>query len=111
MLSRLFNNVKYSDITIRLNETGVDLPAHRMVIGLQSPPLDEFIAEHPAGTSGVLRWDGASAHSIWRVFHYLYEGDYSEDAATALEAFGKLSNLQQSYMSLMRLKQKTSRVS
>lgn len=96
MLSRLFNNVKYSDINIRLNETGVNLPAHRMVTGLQSSPLDEFIAENVADTSVVLGWDGASAHSIWRIFQYLYEGDYSEEAATALKEIGKLSNLQQS---------------
>ena len=95
MLSRLFNNVKYSDINIRLNETGVNLPAHRMVIGLQSPPLDEFIAENLAGTSVVLGWEGASAHSIWRIFQYLYEGDCSEKTATSLKEIGKRSNLQQ----------------
>ena len=92
-MSRLFNNVKYSDITFRLGETGVDLPAHRMVLGLQSPPLDEYIAKHPVGTSGVLDWYCASPHSIWRIFQYLYQGDYSEDTAMALEGFGKLLNL------------------
>lgn len=93
--ARLFNNVRYSDIIIRLDETEVDLPAHRIVIGLQSPPLDEFIAKHPRGTLPVLVWQNASEHSIWRTFRYLYEGDYSEDTATALEGFGKLCNLQQ----------------
>ena len=98
--ARLFNNVKYSDITICLDETGVDLPAHCLVIGLQSPPLDKFIAKHPAGTLPVLVWRNASAHSVWRKFQYLYEGNYSEDTATALEGFGKLCNLQQFCVSL-----------
>jgi len=63
-----------------------------MVIGLQCPCLDEFITKCPAGVTGVLVWQGASAHSIWRVFNYLYEGNYSEETAMALEGFGKFSN-------------------
>lgn len=62
-----------------------------MVIGLQCPWLDDFIAKYPADTSGVLHWQGASVHSIWRIFCYLYQGDYSKDTAMALEGFGKLS--------------------
>ena len=100
-MSRLFNNAKYSDITIRLGETEVDLPAHRMVIGLQSHWLDEFIANYPSGTPAILCWQGASAHSNWRIFSYLYQGDYSEDTAMALEGFGKLSNPPAISMSLI----------
>lgn len=77
-MSRLFNNVKYSDITIRLGETEVDL--HR-----------EISSRYFRDTA----WQGANAHSYWRIFNYLYQEDYSEDAAIALEGFGKLSNLQQ----------------
>ena len=66
-----------------------------MVMGFQSLKFEKFIAEQPADASKVLHWRGASVHSIWRIFHYLYERDYSEDTAMALEAFSKLSNLQQ----------------
>ena len=66
-----------------------------MVVGLQSPWLNEFIANYPLGTPVTLRWQGASAHSLWRIFRYLYQGDYSKDTAMALVGFGKLSNLQQ----------------
>ena len=66
-----------------------------MVIGLQCLCLDELITKCPAGVPAVLVWQGASAHSVWRVFNYLYKGDYFEETAMALEGFGKFLNLQQ----------------
>jgi len=74
----MFNDATYSDATaiIQANE----LPVHRSIICTQSEYFEKAFQEaFVEGCSGVLKLDNRSGAAHWRVFEYLYTGDYSED--------------------------------
>ncbi|KAK7177395.1 hypothetical protein PSPO01_16561 [Paraphaeosphaeria sporulosa] len=75
-MARMFNEKTHADITISMQN--VSLPAHRFIICPQSLYLEQ--ACHQAFSKGERTLNcshqgEAAAH--WRVFEYLYTGDYS----------------------------------
>jgi hypothetical protein len=73
----MFNQDTLSDTTVIIQN--VTLPAHQFVISVQSPYLANAIqaAFSSTGTRTLTFPDGSGiAH--WRVFGYLYSGDYSD---------------------------------
>ena len=74
----LFNQETYSDITILIRN--VTLPAHRLVICLQCPYFEDKFPDTFAQRKGILEFQQGSGIAYWRVFQYLYTGDYSDEA-------------------------------
>jgi hypothetical protein len=83
------NNSSYSDITILLGTTGIELPAHRIILAHRSPRIHNSLMRVPE--TEVLQFDfnGCSAHSYWRVFHYMYEERYSTWPTEVLSNIGR----------------------
>ncbi|KAI1005187.1 hypothetical protein K3495_g3030 [Podosphaera aphanis] len=67
----LFNNPEYSDVTIRIFD--VALHAHQLVICNQSEFLKKALQQ-----GQTLEFTHGSGMAYWRVFEYLYTGDYSD---------------------------------
>lgn len=84
IVSTLFNNAQYSDLTIRLGTTGITLPAHRLVLG----PWFSGLEQTPQNEIVLLTWHRVTVHTVWRVLRYIYEGDYQDRAEVELEWFG-----------------------
>jgi len=82
-----FNSSNYSNVAILLGTTGVEFPAHRIILAHQSPFLHDVLTENP-GTDLQLLSSGCSAHSYWRVFQYMYEGRYSASPTEVLKNIG-----------------------
>lgn len=74
----LFNQATYSDITILIRN--VTLPAHRLIISLQSSYFEDTYSDAFAQDKGILEFQQGSGIAYWRVFEYLYTGDYSDEA-------------------------------
>ncbi|KAF2181491.1 hypothetical protein K469DRAFT_589178 [Zopfia rhizophila CBS 207.26] len=80
----MFNNTKYSDATILIHN--VTLPVHKPVICIQSAYFEKAFQEaFVEGSSGVLTFNDGSGAAHWRVFEYLYTGDYSDDLSNDFE--------------------------
>lgn len=75
----IFNQETYSDITILIRN--VTLPAHRLVICLQSSYFEDTFPEAFDQGKGILEFQQGSGIAYWRVFEYLYTGDYSDEAS------------------------------
>jgi len=59
---------------------GVTLPVHKSIICIQSVYFEKAFQEaFVEGSSGVLTFNDGSGAAYWRVFEYLYTGDYSDD--------------------------------
>lgn len=81
LTGRLFNNVKYSDAEIHIH--GVILPVHKSIICIQSDWFTKaFRPEFVEGDTGVLPFKEGDGAAYWRVFEYMYTGDYSEKLST-----------------------------
>ena len=81
---RLFNNTKYSDATIIIHHK--TLPVHKPIICIQSAYFDKAFQEgFVEGSSGVLTFNDDSGAAYWRIFEYLYTGDYSDDLSNNFE--------------------------
>ncbi|RDL40791.1 Uncharacterized protein BP5553_00770 [Venustampulla echinocandica] len=78
----LFNNKKYSDLTVYLRD--IPLPAHRLILGMRSPYLEDQLQPQKCGVIG-LRFDEDNPHALWRVFEYIYTGDYADEPAELLQ--------------------------
>ncbi|KAI0995650.1 hypothetical protein K3495_g12530 [Podosphaera aphanis] len=83
-ISRFFNNPKYSDITIKIYDTVFH--AHRNVICGQSEYFEKALQEGSqkfleAETKTIEFKEGSGA-AHWRVFEYLYTGNYSDELST-----------------------------
>lgn len=77
----MFNDVKYSDTTVCIYE--VELPVQKLVICTQSEYFDKpFKERFIEGNSGRISFKEDSGAAYWRVFEYLYTGDYSEEMST-----------------------------
>jgi hypothetical protein len=80
----MFNDKKYSDATVVIH--GRQLPVHKSVICTQSEYFEKaFLDGFIEGSSGVLKFDNDSGAAHWRVFEYLYTGDYSDDLSHDFE--------------------------
>jgi hypothetical protein len=81
---RLFNNAEYSDATIRIHDK--ILPIHKTIITTQSAYFrNAFRAEFVEGSTGLLTFNDGSGAAYWRVFEYLYTGNYPDDLANDFE--------------------------
>ncbi|KAH8702856.1 hypothetical protein GQ44DRAFT_732657 [Phaeosphaeriaceae sp. PMI808] len=90
-IAQLFNNKKYSDATICIHNT--KLPVHKSVICTQIEYFDKaFEGGFVEGSSKTITFGQGSGAAYWRVFEYLYTGDYLDDLST--NSFeGKLATL------------------
>lgn len=83
-LRRLFNSPKYSDATVLIHD--VKLPVHKPVICIQSEYFEKAFQEvFIEGSSNVLTFKVGSGAAHWRVFEYLYTGDYSDGLSSNFE--------------------------
>jgi hypothetical protein len=74
----MFNDIRNSDATVVIN--GIKLPVHKSVICTQCEYFEKAFQETFAeGSSGVLTFNNESGAAHWRVFEYLYTGDYSDN--------------------------------
>jgi hypothetical protein len=75
----MFNKQDYSDVTIVIH--GSKLYAHRFVICVQSHYFAKAFNEKTflEGHTGEIRFDDGSALAHWRVFEYLYTGNYTDN--------------------------------
>ncbi|KAF3030363.1 Maltose acetyltransferase [Didymella heteroderae] len=56
------------------------LPVHKTIMCIQSAYFEKaFQEDFVEGISGVLTFNDNSATAYWRIFEYLYTGDYSDD--------------------------------
>ena len=66
---------------IRIHD--ITLPVHKSVICIQSQYFEKAFQKGLAeGISGVIQFTDGSGAAHWRVFEYLYTGNYSEDLST-----------------------------
>ncbi len=79
----LFNNATFSDTTIRFGMDGIKIPAHRMILATNSPLLNDVLLKTLETNLEFILGD-CSAHSYWRVFHYMYKDMYSVEATEVL---------------------------
>ncbi|KAI1532888.1 BTB POZ domain-containing protein [Pyrenophora tritici-repentis] len=83
-IARMFNDTKYSDATVVIHKK--ELPVHKSVICTQSEYFEKaFQGVFVEGSSGVLTFNNDSGAAHWRVFEYLYTGDYSDDLSHDFE--------------------------
>lgn len=78
-LARMFNKQDYSDVTIFIY--GTKLYTHRFVIYVQSRYFAKAFSNKmfAKGRKGEIRFDEGSAMAYWRVFKYLYTGNYTDN--------------------------------
>ncbi|KAM3497191.1 hypothetical protein MY10362_009450 [Beauveria mimosiformis] len=85
----LFNNAKLSDVTINIHtqQGATKLSAHSFVLAAISPYFRRALeGKYAESESKEFTFDQDSPHAYWRVFEYMYTGDYSDDPAK-MEAF------------------------
>ncbi|KAN0106671.1 hypothetical protein V8E51_009547 [Hyaloscypha variabilis] len=88
----LFNNEKYSDVTIYLGKSKTLFPAYRLVLGLRSPYFDDALgSKFKEGITHEFRFEKDSPHALWRVLQYIYTGDYADALSESLDSEGLLS--------------------
>jgi hypothetical protein len=77
----MFNQEALSDATVWIHSAL--LPIHQLVVCLQSPHLSDALQD-AFDCTGVrnLTFQEGSAIAHWRVFEYLYTGDYSDRPST-----------------------------
>ncbi|XWW94389.1 hypothetical protein V2A60_002332 [Cordyceps javanica] len=88
-LQGLFNNAKLSDVTINIHaqQGATKLSAHSFVLAAISPYFRRALeGKYAESESKEFTFDQDSPHAYWRVFEYMYTGDYSDDPAK-MEAF------------------------
>jgi BTB/POZ domain len=87
----LFNDAEYSDVTIFIGKSKTKLPAHSLVLCIRSPYFaDALKGEFVEGKTREFTYAEDSPHALWRVFQYIYTGDYSDEASGALDCEGLL---------------------
>lgn len=76
---RLFNRVELSDITFLIH--GKPLPVHRFVVCIQSRYFENAFRNFAESETKTMTLNAATEAAYWRVFKYLYTGDYPDDLA------------------------------
>ncbi|KFY03940.1 hypothetical protein V490_00042 [Pseudogymnoascus sp. VKM F-3557] len=85
----LFNNEKYSDVTLLIGESKTTFPAHRLVLGIRSPYFDDALqSKFKEAVTNEFIFDKDSPHALWRVLQYIYTGDYADDSSQSLSSEG-----------------------
>lgn len=85
----LFNNIKYSDTTVYLGGSKIPFPAHRLVLGISSPYFDDALTSgFKEAKTHEFTFDKESPHALWRVFQYMYTGDYVDEPSEGLDTEG-----------------------
>ena len=74
----MFKQTQFSDITIYIH--GKALPAHRFVVCIQSKFFHNAFCEDnfAEGETKTMKLDAATEAAYWRVFEYMYTGDYPD---------------------------------
>ncbi len=96
IIIRLFNNPRFSDITIRFEKAGIEIPAYQNILARSSPPINNVLLQNPE--TEVLYFyllnGGKSIYSYWRVFQYIYKGTYCLRSTDTLDGIGSFRELQ-----------------
>lgn len=84
-IAKLFNNPDHADIKIYIGK--YELPAHSVVLAIQSKFFQKALSENfKEGKDKEFHFNEGSMHAYWRVFQYMYTGDYSAEPAEVLDA-------------------------
>ena len=90
-VTSLFYNHKYSDATLYLGQSRISFPAHRLVLGTRSPYFEDALQSgFKEGITHEFSFENDSPHALWRVLHYIYTGDYSDELCEDLASEGLL---------------------
>lgn len=83
----MFKQAQFSDISIFIH--GKALPAHQFVVCIQSKFFENAFREDnfAEGETKTMSLDAATEAAYWRVFEYMYTGDYP-DQLTNIETEG-----------------------
>jgi hypothetical protein len=80
----MFGDPAYSDATIYIH--GMKLPVHKIILCTQCEEIEELFCEKfNQGKKYVLSFNEGSGAAYWRVFEFLYKGDYSDQMPVGLE--------------------------
>ncbi|KAI9733082.1 MAG: hypothetical protein M1834_003628 [Cirrosporium novae-zelandiae] len=83
-ISELFNSTQHSDLIIYIGKK--ELPAHALILAAQSEFFEKALKPgFKEEETKVFRFETGSEHAYWRVFNYLYTGDYSDEPCQDLE--------------------------
>ncbi|KAI1502474.1 hypothetical protein F5X99DRAFT_156131 [Biscogniauxia marginata] len=83
-IANLFNNPEYADTKIYIGS--FELPAHGLVLAVQSPFFKKSLGGNfQESKTKQFRFTEGSAHAHWRVFEYMYTGNYSEGPSKLLD--------------------------
>lgn len=83
-IAKSFDSPNYADLTIHIGE--LKLPAHSLVLVTQSEYFRAALSGNfLEGKTKELRFEEGSVHAHWRVFEYVYTGNYSEDSHQAFD--------------------------
>jgi len=77
---RMFNNTYLSDATVFIH--GVTLPVHLFIICTQSDYFKNAFLKFAEGSTRTMQFKEGSGAAYWRVFEYLYTGNYSDELST-----------------------------
>ena len=85
----MFNNSKYSDMTIYLGESKIPFASHRAILGMRCPYFDDVLhSGFKESITNEISFEKDSPHALWRVLHYIYTGDYSDEPSEILDSEG-----------------------
>lgn len=77
----MFHNEKYTEATILILD--VKLHAHQLVLCIQSINFEQaFQNRLVKSSSGILSFHEGNGAAHWRIFGFLYIGDYSDQLST-----------------------------
>ncbi|KAI1399436.1 BTB/POZ domain-containing protein [Hypoxylon fuscum] len=77
-ISKLFNSPEHADTKIYIGS--FELPAHELVLAVQSPFFKKALGgSFQESKTKQFHFAEGSAHAHWRVFEYMYTGNYSEE--------------------------------
>ncbi|KAI0449638.1 BTB/POZ domain-containing protein [Xylaria acuta] len=86
-IAKLFNKPDHADVKILIGQ--YELPAHSVVLATQSPFFQKALSKNfREGKTKQFHFENVeigSAHSHWRVFEYMYTGNYAEECTQALD--------------------------
>ncbi|KAI1292581.1 BTB/POZ domain-containing protein [Xylaria venustula] len=83
-IAKLFNNPDHADLQINIGQ--YQLPAHSVVLASQSPFFQKALSENfREGKLKQFLFKEGSVHAHWRVFEYMYTGNYAEESVQVLD--------------------------
>ncbi|KAL2219326.1 hypothetical protein M432DRAFT_668394 [Thermoascus aurantiacus ATCC 26904] len=82
-VAKLFNSPDHADVKIYIGK--FKLPAHSLVLTVHSEYFQKALKSgFKDGKSKEFEFKGGSGHAYWRVFEYMYTGQYSEESVDIL---------------------------